>query len=703
MKFKGVLNATDIDKAVTLAGDELEKLGAGEKASIVGRLAIEEILLIFRENFGPEQPFKIFCLTGPGGVRVNVSVKGTSYNPLGEESPILKNLEDDFTVQPRWKYLLSQNNVLLVFPPANSLRKTIGFSWKYAFGCRKIFIIAITCQIFAALLGIVAPAISARIVVAYTTNELKRIIILAIILVVIQLLRNFFMVMSNLGYNKAYSSTLSALEKDLVENVLKVESECIDEKGSGMFIQRTTTDTQRIANGFNSIADMVGTIFNYAGVLIAMFMVDPYVALFVLGIIVVQCIMEYYRDKRLVADDRVFRKTNERVSGLVSEMVRGSKDVKCMNCEEQFVDKLNETILDANEKRWYMQKRSWTSKLFRWELGEFGSFILICLLVYNIFNGHFMATTAIVIFNYYTELGPNAVKVIGTFLDSLADFNLSNERVYALIKGPDFPKERFGKTDLPSVKGDVEFDHVHFFYERKTDHKVLNDLCFKVKSGEMVGLVGKSGCGKSTAFNLIPKLYVPTSGRVLIDGIDINELTKDSIRNNVTIVPQNPYIFRMSVRDNLKIVKDGITDEEMERVCRLACIDEDIKAMPDGYDTLIGEGGVKLSGGQRQRLAIARSMLKDSRIILFDEATSALDNETQAKIQNAIDNMRKERTVIIIAHRLSTIVNADRIMFMQDGKILKEGTHEELLRTCEPYQTFAAMDRSRNQEPELPE
>ena len=163
---------------------------------------------------------------------------------------------------------------------------------------------------------------------------------------------------------------------------------------------------------------------------------------------------------------------------------------------------------------------------------------------------------------------------------------------------------------------------------------MLNDLCFKVKSGEMVGLVGKSGCGKSTAFNLIPKLYVPTSGRVLIDGIDINELTNDSIRNNVTIVPQNPYIFRMSVRDNLKIVKDGITDEEMERVCRLACIDEDIKAMPDGYDTLIGEGGVKLSGGQRQRLAIARSMLKDSRIILFDEATSAMKPRQKYKTQS---------------------------------------------------------------------
>ena len=698
MTAKGILNPQEIMKAVDRSGDELERLGAGERASLLGKLAIEEILLIFQEKLGTEASFHIYIRTGVKGVKASVSAKGEMFNPLEEESLILDKLFNDFSVKPGFNHTAKSNHVLLVFPFANSLRKTIGFSWKYALGARRIFIFAIVCQIFAALLGIVAPAVSARIVVSYSSSELDRIIMLAIILIVVQLLRNLFMVFSNLGYNKAYSKTLSSLEHDLVENVLRVRSQCIDEKGSGVFVQRTTSDTQRIANGFNSIADMVGTLFNYAGVLIAMCLVDPSIALFVFGLIVLQCVMEYFRGKKLVEDDRLFRKSNERVSGLVSEMIRGSKDVKCMNCENLFVEKLNENIVDANGKRWHMQKRSWTSKLFRWEFGEFGSFCLICLLVMYIVKDQISAVTALVIYNYYTELGPNAIKVIGSFLDSLADFKLSNERVYALINSPDYPKESFGNKELTTVKGDIEFDHVNFVYERKQNRKVLNDMCFSVKSGEMVGLVGKSGCGKTTAFNLIPKLYEPTSGRVLIDGVDINELTKDSIRNNVTIVPQNPYIFRMTVRENLKIVRDNITDEEMENACRLACIDEDIKAMPDGYDTLIGEGGVKLSGGQRQRLAIARSMLKDSKIILFDEATSALDNETQAKIQNAIDNMRKERTVIIIAHRLSTIVNADRIMFMQNGSILQEGTHEELLRTCEGYRTFAAMDKEKNME-----
>jgi ABC-type multidrug transport system fused ATPase/permease subunit len=166
----------------------------------------------------------------------------------------------------------------------------------------------------------------------------------------------------------------------------------------------------------------------------------------------------------------------------------------------------------------------------------------------------------------------------------------------------------------------------------------------------------------------------------------------------MTVVTQNPYIFRMSVRDNLKLVKPDLTDGEMQEVCRLACIDEDIANMPEGYDTLIGEGGVNLSGGQRQRLAIARSMLRDSRIILFDEATSALDNTTQARIQQAIDNMRRDRTVIIIAHRLSTIMNADRILYMQDGRILAEGTHEGLMSSCGEYRTLAAMEKTETAE-----
>ena len=174
----------------------------------------------------------------------------------------------------------------------------------------------------------------------------------------------------------------------------------------------------------------------------------------------------------------------------------------------------------------------------------------------------------------------------------------------------------------------------------------------------------------------------------MIDGININDLDKESIRNNITVISQNPYIFHMSIRDNLKIVKNDLTDEEMIKACKLACLDEFISTLKDGYDTIIGEGGVNLSGGQKQRLAIARAFIQKTEIILFDEATSALDNETQNNIQKAIANLHKDYTILIIAHRLSTIINCDRILFMENGKIVDEGTHSELLKHNKDYKSL---------------
>ncbi len=180
-------------------------------------------------------------------------------------------------------------------------------------------------------------------------------------------------------------------------------------------------------------------------------------------------------------------------------------------------------------------------------------------------------------------------------------------------------------------------------------------------------------------------MYDNQSGVISIDGIDIKELDEESIRGNITIISQNPYIFNLSIKDNLKLVKNDITEEEITEACHLACLDDFIESLPNGYDTVVGEGGVNLSGGQRQRLAIARALVQKTKIILFDEATSALDNETQTKIQKAIDNLKDKYTIVIIAHRLSTIVNCDKIMILQNGRIIDSGTHKELLRTNKGY------------------
>lgn len=685
MRRRGNLSGQNIDHTVEALCIELERAGIESRLRTAFRLTLEEILLIYRDRFGQDAPYGVRLWKHNGDLYVLLRIAGEELDPFMQDSIVLNRLLERFRNVPSWRYKKRKNLVRFVFTLYNTTRKNLAFSWKYTTESRRVLIIAVVFQIISVLLGVLAPAVSAKVIIAYTQNEVERVVDIALVLLLVQVLRNLFLVLSNQSYNNAYTKTLSALEKDLVDNVLRVESRCIDEKGSGLFIQRITTDTERIASGFNSLADMVMQMLNYLGVLIAMFLIHPLIALFVLFLLVVQCLMELLRTKRLYKDDRIFRSANERFSGLVGEMVRGHKDVKLLSSEEQFSAELDERIREANFKRLSMQARSWRAKLLRWELGEIGTFALLVLMVWLITKDVMTASLALVIFNYYTEIGPNAVKVIGAFMDSVADFNISNERVHALLTSPEFPKERFGKTELKEPRGEITFDHVSFAYNTEEGQNVLNDMCFTIRPGEMIGLVGKSGSGKSTTFSLISRLYEASGGRVLLDGIDIRELTRDSIRRNMTVVTQYPYFFRMSVRDNLKIVKADMTDEEMERVCRLSCMDEDIRNMPDGYDTLIGEGGVNLSGGQRQRLAIARCMLQDSRILLLDEATSALDNATQAKIQQAIDNMRKSKTVVIIAHRLSTIVGADRIFFLQDGEILSAGTHGRLLESCEPY------------------
>jgi len=201
-------------------------------------------------------------------------------------------------------------------------------------------------------------------------------------------------------------------------------------------------------------------------------------------------------------------------------------------------------------------------------------------------------------------------------------------------------------------------------------------------------LLEKVVLGKTTIFNLLCKLYEVKSGEILIENENINELNRDAIRGNITIINQEQYIFNLSIRDNLKLVKNDLTDSEMIEACKIACLNEFIQTLPNKYDTILGENGVVLSGGQKQRLAIARAFVQKTKIILFDEATSSLDNETQAEIQQAITNLKDEYTILIIAHRLSTIINCDKIMILEDGKINDSGTHEELLNRNNIYQTL---------------
>jgi len=215
---------------------------------------------------------------------------------------------------------------------------------------------------------------------------------------------------------------------------------------------------------------------------------------------------------------------------------------------------------------------------------------------------------------------------------------------------------------------------------------------FEIKPNEKVAFVGKSGAGKTTIFSLITKLYSLNEGKILLDGYNIDDLTCDSLRNNMSIITQNPYIFNLTVKENLLLAKENASMKEIRTACKMACIDDFIMTLSDKYDTMLGENGIILSGGQKQRLAIARALLMKTEIILFDEATSALDNETQESINQAIENLKGEYTILIIAHRLSTVIDCDKIFVVDKGKITDSGSHKELLKNSNSYKSLYEKD-----------
>jgi len=251
------------------------------------------------------------------------------------------------------------------------------------------------------------------------------------------------------------------------------------------------------------------------------------------------------------------------------------------------------------------------------------------------------------------------------------------ERIFQYLDMPQDVADMPDAKKMPLADGDVVFEDVVFKYQE--DHTALRGINIHIKAGQTVALVGPSGAGKTTITNLVPRLYDVTSGKVMIDGMDVRSVTQDSLRHNIGMVTQDTFLFNATIRENLLFARSDATQEEIEQACRTANIHQFILSLPDGYDTVVGERGVKLSGGEKQRISIARCLLKDPRIVIFDEATSSLDSGSEAAIQDAIEPLMRNRTGLIIAHRLSTIMSSDLIFVVDNGRIAEQGTHQQLL------------------------
>uniref|UniRef100_C5D5T8 ABC transporter related n=1 Tax=Geobacillus sp. (strain WCH70) TaxID=471223 RepID=C5D5T8_GEOSW len=359
------------------------------------------------------------------------------------------------------------------------------------------------------------------------------------------------------------------------------------------------------------------------------------------------------------------------------ERVQGMPVIKSLAIEEEEQKRFSEQNNNFLTKA--LMHTSWNAKSFSVvnTVTDIAPIIVIGYAGYQVLLGHITVGTLVAFVGYIDRLYSPLRRLVNsstTLTQSFASMDRMFEfldETYDIVDAPN-------AMDCKEVKGDIVFENVTFAYS-KNEPPVLRDISFSVKAGETIALVGMSGGGKSTLVSLIPRFYDVTKGRILLDGIDIRDIRVRSLRDQIGMVFQDSFLFSDSVKENILLGKPSATDEEVIAAAKAANAHDFIMNLPDGYDTKVGERGIKLSGGQKQRIAIARVFLKNPPLLIFDEATSALDLESEHYIQEAMERLAKNRTTFIVAHRLSTITHADRIFLIEDGKIVESGTHDELM------------------------
>ncbi len=375
--------------------------------------------------------------------------------------------------------------------------------------------------------------------------------------------------------------------------------------------------------------------------------------------------------------DVIAAESDSRTTGALSDSISNHSSIQLFAGHDYENEKVGKVIEN--------QKKVTLFNIYLWEtLGAIQSFYILAI-EFSIFwiaigdwkAGLIGVPVIIVLQSYIIRLSESLWRFAGivrVFYDGFAD-----AQEMALILNTPYEIEDVGAETIKNIKGEVVFENVTYVYENN-NQKVFDNFSLKIKAGEKVAVVGSSGAGKSTFVRLLMRLFNLTSGRIFIDGVDISNVSQSNLREQIGFVPQDPALFHRTLMDNIRYGKRDATDEEVMKAANLAHCNEFISNLPKGYDTYVGERGIKLSGGERQRVAIARAILKNAPILILDEATSALDSESESLIQDALHNLIAGKTVVVIAHRLSTIRSMERIIVISDGKIVEDGPHDELLK-----------------------
>ncbi len=501
--------------------------------------------------------------------------------------------------------------------------------------------------------------------------------LLAVLLLVLYLLRVVFRFLSNYLAHKAAWYLVGDLRTRMYDKLQNLDLGFFHDKQTGDLMSRIVNDTRDFELLYaHMIPDMITNIMTFAGVLIILLTINwklalitcaPIPLILLSGVIFSKVVRPFFKASQQCMG-QLNAKLQDNLSGLHEIQSFGQEAYEKELVNTQSFEQVRAMLRALRASAIFHPSVELISSLGTVLVVFFGGFLAI--------RGQ-ISVEDIVAFVLYLSLFYAPISGLASWLENLQQSLAGAERVAVVLETPSAIENAENASDLGTVEGALTFENVSFHYSNKIP--VLNQISFQCKPGMMVALVGPTGVGKTTITQLISRFYDPVEGRILIDGKDIKDVTLESLRRNISPVLQDTFLFNGTITENIGYAKPDATREEIEAAAKAANIHEDILHMPEGYETQVGERGLRLSGGQKQRVAIARAILRQSPIIILDEATASVDVETERHIQQAINNLAGKRTIIAIAHRLSTIRDADLILVIHEGKIVEQGTHEQLL------------------------
>ena len=560
---------------------------------------------------------------------------------------------------------------------------------------RGLYVIAILATLSLTIVNLAAPKVlssmTAIVEQGVTEEGLSRIGQLTLILLLLYLSRIAFRFMSSYLSHKAAWYLVGDLRTKVYDKLEHMHLGYFHDKQTGDLMSRVVNDTRDFELLYaHIIPETITNLVTFIGVLVVLLFINPKLALITCAPIPLILISGVIFAKKVRPFFRISQKKMGELNGKLQDDLSGIHEIQSFGREAYETEQVNEKNFEHVRTMLHALK---ISAVFHPSV-EFVSSLGTVLVVG--FGGYLayregLNVADIVAFLLYLSLFYAPVTGLATLLENMQQSLAGAERVVAILEAPVEIKNKPNAEELKDVQGEVTFDHVAFSYVE--GNPVLRDVSFCCRPGQMLALVGPTGVGKTTVTRLISRFYEPDSGTIRIDGHDIQDVTIESLRQNISPVLQDTFLFNGTIAENIGYARPEASLEEIKKAAQAAYIHDDIEAMEQGYDSVVGERGIKLSGGQKQRIAIARAILRHSPIIILDEATAAVDVETEQHIRKAIAELTGKRTIIAIAHRLSTIREADQILVIEDGKVTEQGTHEELIRLGKTYARMNDIQR----------